>query len=481
VAVSSIHFVKAHAGGLEHNDRTQKNIPEYLLPEEHRLENLIDTSAKDGEQKIRDLYQAAKNNYKKTFRQSLQAKSYLWEAVVNLNEHHTLEDVQKLAKELEHELGFTTIQCAIHRDEGHINERNVPIRNLHAHITFFTLDQNTGQSLYRKSISKSEKEKIKKELGLGTNKKLPSSYCGVMDKAKMSKLQDITAQCLNMQRGKQGSQAIRLEHKQQRVIAKEREKALATEQKLKEEIAKIRAEYKSAGAIRADYAQLEQLNKDLKEKIKNKELTIDELRTALKATTLYKEMKDTSTDEIINSSPHPVLNMEKETVETKDGEIKEFYTNESVQILMQKYTKLEMKAITQVEVIDVLEKEISRLSNFINKLKSFFNLENLLDIYRKIVKGCTPKPTLQEMEHAAQLKKEVDVFFEKSLGVDLSENKPSDPIEKSTVSESISDMKKGLAERMAKRAERKGQKEESKAPDSKDDDKKEQRFGVRKR
>jgi len=42
-------------------------------------------------------------------------------------------------------------------------------------------------------------------------------------------------------------------------------------------------------------------------------------------------------------------------------------------------------------------------------------------------------------------------------------------------------MKKGLAERMVKRAERKGQKEESKAPDSKDDDKKEQHFTVRKR
>ena len=78
-------------------------------------------------------------------------------------------------------------------------------------------------------------------------------------------------------------------------------------------MAKIREEYKTIGAMRPDYARLEQLNRDLLEKVKKKDLTIDELRNALKSTELYKEMKDTPTDEIINSSPHPVLNMENAT------------------------------------------------------------------------------------------------------------------------------------------------------------------------
>lgn len=432
--------------------------------------DLIDTSAKDGEQKIRDLYQAAKSNYKKTFRQTLQAKSYLWEAVVNLNEHHTLKDVQKLAKELEDELGFTTIQCAIHRDEGRVNERDFAIRNLHAHITFFTLDQNSGQNLYRKSISKSEKEKIKKELGLDTAEKLPSSYCGVMDKAKMSKLQDITAQCLNMQRGKPGSQVMRLEHKQYRKVAKERERALATEQKLKEEIAKIREEYKVAGAIRADYAKLEQINKDLKEKIKNKDLTIDQLKTALQSIELYKKIESTPAKEIINSSPNPVLNLEKETVETKTGETKEFYTNESVQILIQKYTKLEIKTITQDQAIDALNKEISRLSSFINKIKSFFNLQNLIEIYRKIIKELSHKPTFTEMDYAKQFKQKTDTFLGEPLDTFLTKDDGQN--------------KKGetaLEAMRVRQAERERQKEERKAPDSRDDDKKEQRFTIRKR
>lgn len=80
---------------------------------------------------------SAKSNYKKTFRQTLQAKSYLWEAVVNLNEHHTLKDVQKLAKELEDELGFTTIQCAIHRDEGRANERDFCYCEIYMHTLLF--------------------------------------------------------------------------------------------------------------------------------------------------------------------------------------------------------------------------------------------------------------------------------------------------------------------------------------------------------
>jgi len=162
MAKASINFAKASSGGLKHNDRTEAKEPEYLLPVEHRLKNEVDVSAKSADEKIKDLYSKAKENYQDKFGQKLQAKSYTWEAVINLNKEHTLEDVQQLVKEIEKETGFSSVQIAIHRDEGRV-ERGTPIYNLHAHVTFFTLDQN-GEQLYRKTIKASDRRKIETEL-----------------------------------------------------------------------------------------------------------------------------------------------------------------------------------------------------------------------------------------------------------------------------------------------------------------------------
>jgi len=181
MAKASINFAKASSGGLKHNDRTEAKEPEYLLPAEYRLQNEVDRSAGEASKMISDLYQEARENYRQKFGQKLQAKSYTWEAVVNLNKEHTLEDVQRLVKEIEKETGFTGVQIAIHRDEGRV-ERGTPIYNLHAHITFFTLDRQTGEQLYRKQVTEKQKER-----GIQP-----------MNRERLSKLQDLTAQVLKM-------------------------------------------------------------------------------------------------------------------------------------------------------------------------------------------------------------------------------------------------------------------------------------------
>ena len=260
MAKASINFAKASSGGLKHNDRTEEKEPEYLLPVEHRLKNEVDVSAKFADEKIKDLYSKAKENYQDKFGQKLQAKSYTWEAVINLNKEHTLEDVQQLVKEIEKETGFTSVQIAIHRDEGRM-ERGTPIYNLHAHVTFFTLDQNTGQQLYRKSITPKQKEQ--------------QPNLKPMNRERLSKLQDITAKALGMERGKKGSKAQRLDHKQYKAV---KQAELAKVKDLKEEIKELRAELKEQGAGREDYAKLEALNKELQEQVKAKDLTISDLK-----------------------------------------------------------------------------------------------------------------------------------------------------------------------------------------------------------
>ena len=77
-----------------------------------------------------------------------------------------------------------------------------------------------------------------------------------------------------------------------------KEAVLATEKDLKAEIARLREQLKEQGATRSDYAGLEQINRELKEQIKAKDLTISDLKTALEATKATKEVSTPQTVEI---------------------------------------------------------------------------------------------------------------------------------------------------------------------------------------
>jgi len=290
MAKASINFAKAAKGGLAHNDRSEDREPDYLLPVEYRLQNEVDRSAGEASKMISDLYQEARENYRQKFGQKLQAKSYTWEAVVNLNKEHTLEDVQRLVKEIEKETGFTGVQIAIHRDEGRV-ERGTPIYNLHAHITFFTLDRQTGEQLYRKQVTEKQKER-----GIQP-----------MNRERLSKLQDITAKTLGMERGKRGSKAVRLDHK---AYKEAKRQELAKVKDLKQEIADLRQELKANGANREDYARLEAENKQLKEKIKAKDLTIEDLKEQIED--LRKDLRrDNAKDEKLEQYREIILDQEE--------------------------------------------------------------------------------------------------------------------------------------------------------------------------
>jgi hypothetical protein len=193
---SSINFEPAGSHNFRHNDRTEKE-PSYLLPVEYREENEVLRSAKETEAYLDELINEAKKNYQKKIGQKLQAKKFVWEGVVNLEANHTLEDLKKLAKAIEEETGFSTLQIAIHRDEGYINSRGFPVYNYHAHISFFTLDRETGQQLWRRQVTKKQR------------KQQPNLK--PMNGDRLSKLQDITADVLNMKRGTKGSRRKHIE------------------------------------------------------------------------------------------------------------------------------------------------------------------------------------------------------------------------------------------------------------------------------
>ena len=78
----------------------------------------------------------------------MKAENKLWESVMNLRGRHTLEDVQRVNARIQKLTGFIPIQTAIHRDEGHENEKTGDfVLNVHAQTTWLTQDPLTGKSM----------------------------------------------------------------------------------------------------------------------------------------------------------------------------------------------------------------------------------------------------------------------------------------------------------------------------------------------
>jgi len=350
MAKASMHMEKANRGNHQHNDRSEKVEAEYLLPKQFRKENEVSCSGIEADEKLKKLYENAKENHQKEVGQKLQAKSYSWEAVINLNENHTMKDLHKLVKEIEKETGFTAIQLSIHRDEGHMkkdkNGKEFAVYNIHAHVSFFTLDSKNGKQLMRMDVSPKERIKLKKELEKRhpdfesfSKKKYNEIYReirkekhNIIDRAKLSELQTLCADSLKMDRGKKGSNAVRLGHKEYREVQiqmdnlrkkikgmekeknnnsslelkqskkeleelksktiKEKSEALAKMKDLKEELKRARAELQSNSATRADYAELEQLNKILKKRISEKDLTLSEMKDSVENLDFNLALKD---------------------------------------------------------------------------------------------------------------------------------------------------------------------------------------------
>lgn len=68
------------------------------------------------------------------------------EAVLTLEQRHTLKDLEELGLKIHEQLGYTPMYFFIHRDEGHIQKHSGRfITNLHAHMGYTTLDFKTGR------------------------------------------------------------------------------------------------------------------------------------------------------------------------------------------------------------------------------------------------------------------------------------------------------------------------------------------------
>jgi hypothetical protein len=253
---SSIHIEAVKTGSFLHNDRTMK--VSYLIGDSDN--NECTCSAIEATAKYNSLKDQAQKNYTERTKQKMQKSTiFLKEAIVNLQKHHTLDDLKPVIEKLE-SYGFTVLQASIHRDEGFIDDDSKSNFNYHAHITMFNLDAETGKSV-----------------------KFGKDY-----RAELSRLQTLTANTLKMERGScsVSELAVSTEKAKKRLDTHDFKHAMkikqASQKDLKKEVAALRAELQAQGAGRTDYAKLEALNKELKAQIEGKELSIQEMNQQLK-------------------------------------------------------------------------------------------------------------------------------------------------------------------------------------------------------
>lgn len=169
--LSSINIEPSKINNTEHNTRFVS--PTYLLKEKS-LGVEYDLNHEDAEALYQSLLKEAVTNYTQRTGQQLQAKKLRWSAVVNIKDTTTMDDLKKLTQKLYQEYGWQCYQIAIHRDEGHkAPDTGEIVYNLHAHLEFLMLNKK-GIYCFKK---------------------------GEWGKGKMSKLQDIVAEQLQMKRG----------------------------------------------------------------------------------------------------------------------------------------------------------------------------------------------------------------------------------------------------------------------------------------
>ena len=180
---TSINFKAAKSDSEIHNFR--KKSFDYIRKDlTHKNEYWM-------EQKIADRIQKIESYCKEKSGRKLQKNAMpIREAVVVIKENTTMQDLHNLSKRLEEELKIRVFQIAIHKDEGHFDKDTKEWKpNYHAHLVADWQDLQTGKTLKHQSFH-------------------------------YSKMQDLAAECLEMERGVSGSLA-RLEAVEFKIKKKE--------------------------------------------------------------------------------------------------------------------------------------------------------------------------------------------------------------------------------------------------------------------
>ena len=355
MAISSINIQPSSGNAIIHNERIfdvayalkNDDVNEY-----HRIASISETR------------KAIYEDYKLNHGRKLNTKATpIREAVVNLNENHTMEDLKKLSEMLDKDYQMKVLHIAIHRDEGHIDKTGEEKINYHAHIVFSNYDFDKHITIKR-------------------------------DKDVMRKLQTDVANCLGMERGEENSQKVRLDHRQyKRAMQEVEEKTKELQRELKEvkqENTELKYSFKE---MQKTITSLENLTAEqkrelhsLNSKVKNEKAEYEEL---LKKLDDLKQDKAPKTNESI---------LNDKSIPEKEKEVLKQFTSD-LTISMQKEIKKEIVTV-KTGLLKSEDKELHIINEpnglFKGIKKAFLNQFNVLyelakekakEFYKDIIKS----------------------------------------------------------------------------------------------
>ena len=355
MAISSINIQPSSGNAIIHNERIfdvayalkSDDVNEY-----HRIDSITQTR------------QAIYEDYKLHHGRKLNTKATpIREAVVNLNENHTMEDLKKLSEMLDKDYQMKVLHIAIHRDEGHIDKTGEEKINYHAHIVFSNYDFDKHITIKR-------------------------------DKDVMRKLQTDVANCLGMERGEENSQKVRLDHRQyKRAMQEVEEKTKELQRELKEvkqENIELKYSFKE---MQKTITSLENLTVEqkrelhsLNSKVKNEKAEYEEL---LKKLDDLKQDKAPKTNESI---------LNDKSIPEKEKEVLKQFTSD-LTISMQQEIKRELVTV-KTGLLKSEDKELNIINEpnslfkgiqkaFLNQFNVIYELakEKAKEFYKDIIKS----------------------------------------------------------------------------------------------
>lgn len=377
MATSSIHIGTSSAGALIHNERAFS--PDYLISNNKNINEYKSyTNLHISELEIRakeDYQKYSKNNRKLPSNATL-----IKEAILNLNENHKMEDLEKVKNTLEKEYGYKISNMSIHRDEGYIytDTKNYTMgknqfKNLEETPFIAELDSNDNKFYEwtlqnNKWIKGDEIKDYKIEKNYHAHIVMLnydfSKHRTIRNNLKdLSKMQTLVARDLNMERGKCSSIVeaqrigVEVEQSRKRLNIKEYKVQKRKENELKKEVQELKKEIYNFKEMQKTITSLELTSDEKKElhrlnsQVKNQVATIEDLNKKI--------------EELKKDIFHPKITINKtpaKNIEVANHYIKQ---NKSLQeqnkVLESKVITLEDKIVSSSPQNDLLIKEIKDL------------------------------------------------------------------------------------------------------------------------
>lgn len=237
---TSSHFETAKNGAENHNER--KKDLDYVRKE---LSHLNQTWKAEGFTTVEDARKEVANRYKAHQGKKLPKNATpIQETVVVISEQTTMKQLQNLAKEIQKTWGLKPLAIYTHLDEGHEKawKKGKWIPNLHAHMIFDCTDSEglsiKPSSEKQRRSQQSKWEKKEQELAEKEGRE-PRKFIAP-DAWKLPTfdyMQDLTAECLGMERGVSSSRR-HIESLKYKLIKmqEEKEQLLKENQELKERV-----------------------------------------------------------------------------------------------------------------------------------------------------------------------------------------------------------------------------------------------------